>query len=274
MVPFLNRTAGWIERTALTLGVAMMLCVNASAATATAATTSKAASSPASTRAASTVATPENITPDNPVKVRDALADQTPGAAKQSITERLRSLAREPFDRIFHGRTATAQNDERMVLFMIPAPHGILYRESAHRLSVNVPLSTDDHPDTIELYQKVEGQSGRGLVIAPDAKAKGYVQRIDLIQLKMASTTKTVARGRLYLSQDAFDKADDNFAIVLVCSLEPPYLIEQREHSDPTDEEPTDITRRVSTIFASVQDVWLVNQSDGSVLYKGLRLTK
>jgi hypothetical protein len=259
VVPFLNRTL-------LTLCVAMTLCANGYAA-------DKAAAD--RTQAASAATTPETVVADDPVKVRDTLAGQTPGAASQSITERLRHLARERFDRLFHRQAASAKDDERTFLFMIPAPHGILYRSSVHRLSVNVPLSTDEHPDTIQLYQKVEGQSGRGLVIAPDAKAKGYLQKIDLIQLKEAQgTTKTAARGRLYLPQAAFDQADDNFAIVLVCSLEPPYLIEQREHTDPTDEEPTDITRRISTIYASVQAVWLVNQKDGSVLYKGLQLSR
>jgi hypothetical protein len=264
VVPFLNRTV----LTACIVAIAMLPGANASAATAAA------ASRPGSAQAASAEATPEFIAPDDPVKVRDTLAGQTPGAATQSITERLRTLARERFDRIFHKNAAATQTGERTVLFMIPAPHGILYRENVHRLSVNVSLSTDEHPDTIQLYQNVEGQSGRGLVIAPDAKAKGYVQKIDLIQLKTDGAARTSVRGRLYLPQDAFDKADDNFAIVLVCSLEPPYLIEQREHTDPTDEEPTDITRRVSTIFASVQAVWLVNQKDGSVLYKGLSLAR
>src|SRR5215469_5543799 len=107
-VLFLNRTIGWAGRSVLTLcATTMMLCANVSA-----------ASTASSAQASSTVATPETITADDPVKLRDTLAGQTPGAAKQSITERLRSLAREPFDRIFHGSAAKAESGEHTFMFM------------------------------------------------------------------------------------------------------------------------------------------------------------
>ncbi|WP_235851091.1 hypothetical protein [Paraburkholderia piptadeniae] len=243
-------------------------------ATSASANLSAATSKAAGLEASNTTAMPEHVTADDPVKVRDALAGQMPAAATQSLSDRIRNLAREPFDRIFHGHAATTENGQRTFLFMIPAPHGILYRSATHRLSVNVPLASDEHPEAIQLYLNIVGPRGRGLVIAPDAKAKGYIQNIDLIQLKTEGAAKTVARGRLMLSKEAFENAGDNFAILLVCTLEPPYLTETREHSDPTDEEPTDITRRTSTLHASVQAVWLVNQKDGSVLGKGLSLAK
>ena len=256
-----------------------LLCV-ALALSAAATTTTQAASKasvakePNNAHAASATATPDHFTPDDPVKVRDMLASQMPSTGTHSLTDRIRKLAREPYDRIVRGHETKADTGQRTFLFMIPAPHGILYRANTDMLSVNVPLASDDHPDTIQLYQNIEGQSGRGLVIAPDAKAKGFIQKIDSIELATEGSAKTTARGRLKLSQATFEQADDNFAIVLVCTLEPPYLTDAREHSDPTDEEPTDITRRTSTLHASVQAVWLVNQKDGTVLAKGLRLAK
>jgi hypothetical protein len=235
---------------------------------------SKASNEAQASQEASATATPDRFTADDPVKVRDMLASQMPSAEPHSLSDRIRKLAREPYDRIVRGHAASAENGQRTFLFMIPAPHGILYRSGTHVLSVNVPLASDDDPDMIQLYQNVVGQSGRGLVIAPDAKAKGFIQKIDSIELATQGKQKTTARGRLKLSQASFEQADDNFAIVLVCTLEPPYLTEEREHSDPTDEEPTDITRRTSTVHANVQAVWLVNKKDSTVLAKGLRLAK
>ena len=275
-VQFLNRTVASVNRIAPMLCSALALCASTAAYAAGSATAN---ASPKAVQmndadAASATAIPDHITADDPVKVRDALVGQMPGAATHSMSDRIRDLAREPFDRIFRGHAATTENGQRTFLFMIPAPHGILYRSNTHMLSVNVPLASDEHPDAIQLYLNIVGPSGRGLVIAPDAKAKGYIQKIDLIELKTEGKPKTVARGRLKLSQESFEKADDNFAVVLVCTLEPPYLTEAHEHSDPTDEEPTDITRRTSTLHASVQGVWLVNQKDGTVLANGLHLAK
>lgn len=274
VVHFLNRTVASANGIGLKLCTAAALCMSAAAYGATDAASTEAASKTAEPQASNVAALPEHFSADDPVKVRDALVGQMPAAATQSLSERLRNLAREPFDRVFHGRAATTENGQRAFLFMIPAPHGILYRSATHRLSVDVPLANDERPDVIQLYQKIVVPSGRGLVIAPDAKAKGYIQNIDLITLQTEGATKTVARGRIMLSQALFENADDNFAIVLVCTLEPPYLTETREHSDPTDDEPTDITRRTSTLHASVQAVWLVNRKDGSVLDKELHLAK
>ncbi|WP_313064216.1 hypothetical protein [Paraburkholderia sp. LEh10] len=268
---FLNRTVAWANRIVPTLCVGVALSAG-TAAHAANQSAPKAGDTPGAQ--ASTVAAQEHITPDDPVKVRDALAGQMPGAAPHSLSERLRNLAREPFGHIFRGHAAATDNGQRTFLFMIPAPHGILYRSNTDMLSVNVPLASDEHPDAIQLYESIVGPSGRGLVIAPDAKAKGYIQKIDSIELRTQGKTKTTARGRLKLSQENFEKADDYFAVVLVCTLEPPYLTETREHDEPTDEEPTDVTRRVSTLHGNIQAVWLVNRKDGTVLSKGLRLAK
>nr|WP_241018980.1 hypothetical protein [Paraburkholderia sp. Tr-20389] len=285
VVQVLNRVLASANRVLPAVGVALGVALMSSAGTAAYAASSaahKASESKASnetqgaqeTQEASATATPDRFTADDPVKVRDMLASQMPTAETHSLTDRLRKLAREPYDRFVHGHAATAENAQRTFLFMIPAPHGILYRSSTHMLSVNVPLASDDDPDAIQLYQNIEGPSGRGLVIAPDAKAKGFIQKIDSIELATEGKQKTTARGRLKLTQTSFEQADDNFAIVLVCTLEPPYLTEEREHSDPTDEEPTDITRRTSTLHANVQAVWLVNAKDNTVLAKGLHLAK
>ncbi|WP_109480414.1 hypothetical protein [Paraburkholderia sp. C35] len=268
---YLNRTVALINRMLPVLGIALTLGNSATVFAASQAAPSAEASKQAADMQA---ASGDHFIADDPVKVRDMLARQMPSTDKHSITDRIRNLAREPYDRLVHGNEGKAGDGQRTFLFMIPAPHGILYRANTDMLSVNVPLSGDEHPNTILLYQKVDGQSGRGLVIAPDAKAKGFIQKIDSIDLAAESAQKTTARGRIKLSQAAFEQADDNFAIVLVCTLEPPYLTEVREHDDPTDEEPTDITRRTSTLHANVQAVWLVNQKDNTVLAKGLRLGK
>lgn len=211
---------------------------------------------------------------DDAVAVRDTLAGQP--AAKgdsHSITERIREFAHEHLGKHESGGMSTGFDLDKTFAFAVPAPHGVLYRSSTHQLSINASLAGEDDPDLIELHRSITGPRGRKLVIAPDAKAKGYIQTIDLIELD-ADGKKTSARGRVKLSPEDFAKADGNFAILLICTLKPPYLTDLHEHSDPTDEEPTDITTRTSTLHASVNAVWLINQKDGTVLAKGLRLAK
>lgn len=53
----------------------------------------------------------------------------------------------------------------------------------------------------------------------------------------------------------------------------PPYLKDLREHHDPTDEEPTDITTRTSTLYVNVHSMWLINPQSGMVLTKKLHLS-
>ena len=81
-------------------------------------------------------------------------------------------------------------------------------------------------------------------------------------------------RGKLNLSPAAFAAANGDFAIALVCDLELPFLSDHLEHSDPTSEEPTDITTRTSTLHADVRAIWLVSPQKGIVLSKNLHLSK
>ncbi|WP_159832795.1 hypothetical protein [Burkholderia sp. 8Y] len=141
-------------------------------------------------------------------------------------------------------------------------------------LSVDVSLAAPDQPDAVLLKREVHGQSGRKLVIAPEAKAKGFVQTIDTIQLETDAHANTSVRGRAVVPSFDVSRGSSDFAIVLVCSLEPPYLSDRIEHSDPTDEEPTDITRRTSTLHGHIDAVWLVDRNDGTIVTRRLRLVK
>lgn len=91
-------------------------------------------------------------------------------------------------------------------------------------LSIDVSLAAPDQRDAILLKRQVHGQSGRKLVIAPEAKAKGFVQTIDTIQLETGERAKTTVRGRAVVPTFDASRGSDDFAIVIVCSLEPPYL--------------------------------------------------
>ncbi|WP_244818203.1 hypothetical protein [Caballeronia sp. Lep1P3] len=139
---------------------------------------------------------------------------------------------------------------------------------------MDVSLAAPEQPDAILLERNVEGQSGRKLVIAPEAKARGFVQTIDTIELETKERAKTSVRGRVVLPGFDPTHGSSDFAVVLVCSLEPPYLSDRVEHSDPTDEEPTDITRRTSTLHGRIDAVWLVDRNDGAIVTKRLRLVK
>ncbi|CAB3746308.1 hypothetical protein [Paraburkholderia solisilvae] len=215
---------------------------------------------------------------DDPVAVRAALAGKPEEAGKPTLTSRLRELvAGLPRGASHSASTGMAASgvdpQSRNFVFVVDAPLGILYRAQSHLLKVDVPLADDERPGYIVLKKSVTGSSGRRLVIAPDAKAKGYVQYVDRIELEEPGK-RTNARGRLKLSQQAFAAANGDFAIALVCHLVPPYMSDRRVHEEPTDEEPTDITTRTSTLHAEVDEVWLVDMSDGTVLSTKLRLSK
>jgi hypothetical protein len=211
---------------------------------------------------------------DDPVAVRAALAGKPEEMGKRSFAGRLRDLVAEIPHGASHGTAASSVDlDQRSLVFVVKAPLGILYRAQTRLLKVDVPLADDERPGYIVLKKTVTGSSGRRLVIAPDAKAKGYVQTIDRIELE-ADGKRTTAHGRLRLSQSAFAAANGDFAIALVCHLVPPYLTDRRDHQEPTDDEPTDITTRTSTLRADVDEVWLIDVSDGTVLSTKLSLTK
>src|SRR4029077_20960917 len=97
---------------------------------------------------------------------------------------------------------------DRDLAFVVPAPYGIRYQSKTHLLTVNVDLSDDENPGAILLKKTITGPRGRGLVVAPEAKAKGYIQHIDLIELKSGERNKTTVHGRVTLSQAAFSEAN------------------------------------------------------------------
>ncbi|WP_250493985.1 hypothetical protein [Caballeronia sp. GAWG1-1] len=230
-------------------------------------------------------ALPADFTGDDPQHVRDALSGKPSPSQPPSITSRLRGFLDRPLQRLRKSTQsasatqtaaqaqANAQADPTFA-FVIPASYGVRYQTKKKLLSVNVSLAAPTQPDAILLKETVKGQSGRKLVVAPEAKAKGFVQTFDVIQLGVEGRARTNVRGGAILAD--FDKThgDGDFAILLICTLEPPYLIDRVEHNDPTDEEPTDITRRTSTLHGRVDAVWLIDRKTGTIVTKRLNLVK
>lgn len=238
---------------------------------------------------------PPNFTGDNPVHVRDALTGHVGATAPSaSITNRVRTFLTHPLQSIRKderqaatatraagadsansaaSQSASGSQGNRTFVFVVPAAYGVRFEAKRKVVSVDVSLASPETPDAILLRQTVKGQSGRKLVIAPEAKAKGFVQTFDTIQFRTDGTTKTMVRGRT-LAPDLAHARNGDFAIVLICTLEPPYMTEQVDHSDPTDEEPTDITHRTSTLQGIVNAVWLIDRKDGTIVTKRLRLVK
>jgi hypothetical protein len=229
---------------------------------------------------------PPNFTGDNPVHVRDALTGHVSATGSSpSITNRVRTFLTHPLQSIRNderqaasatraaSQSAAGSQANRTFVFVVPAAYGVRFEAKSKVLSVDVSLASPETPDAILLRQTVKGQSGRKLVIAPEAKAKGFVQTFDTIQFRTEGNTKTMVRGRT-LAPDLAHARNGDFAIVLICTLEPPYMTEQVDHSDPTDEEPTDITHRTSTLQGIVNAVWLIDRKDGTIVTKRLRLVK
>jgi hypothetical protein len=208
---------------------------------------------------------------DDPGAVRDTLATGRVHSNWPTLTERLRDLI--PDHRPPHNLDLAKVGLDRDLVFVVPLPYGVLYRSQDHSLTVRTDLASDDAPGVIVLKKIVAGQSGRGLVVAPEAKAKGFVQQIDQIEVKLDQSSKTKVRAHLTVPQATFAKVDGDFAIALMCDLTPPYLSDQRDHSDPTDDEPTDITTRTSVLYANIRAVWLISPHTGTVLAKNLHLS-
>ncbi|RFU48424.1 hypothetical protein [Paraburkholderia sp. DHOC27] len=213
------------------------------------------------------------ISGDNPVAIRDTLAKQPLHAAPPSLPDRIRKLVDLPRHTPPHDPNLARLGLDRELVFVIAVPYGVLYESKTHELTVDADLSGDDVPGSILLKKSVKGPSGRDLVIAPEAKAKGYIQHVDLIELKANGHARTLIHGRYAVPEDAFTKTHGDFAVELHCTLLPPYLKDQHVHSDPTDENPTDITTRTSTLYADVHAIWLVSPQSGTVLTKKLRLS-
>jgi hypothetical protein len=211
---------------------------------------------------------------DDPVAIRDTLANQHIHVAPPSLRERVQSLIPIPTHKQRPNSDLAAANLDRDLFFLVRVPYGIRYRTETHQLTVSADLSGDENQRGILLQETTTGPSGRGLVIAPEAKSKGFIQHIDTIELESGESKNSTVRGRVTLSRTAYAEANGDFAIVLVGRLVPPYLIDQSNHSDPTDDEPTDITRRISRLYVNVRAVWLVSPQRGIALSKSLRLSK
>ncbi|MFL9909028.1 hypothetical protein [Paraburkholderia sp. RL17-337-BIB-A] len=211
---------------------------------------------------------------DDPVAIRDTLADRHINAAPPSLRDRVQGLIHIPTHKQRPNPDLTAANLDRDLFFLVRVPYGIRYRTETHQLTVNADLSGDENQRGILLKKTTTGPSGRGLVVAPEAKSKGFVQHIDMIELESGESKKTTVRGRVMLSRAAYAEANGDFAIVLVGRLVPPYLIDRSDHRDPTDDEPTDITTRTSRLYVDIRAIWLVSPQRGIVLSKTLHLSK
>ena len=222
----------------------------------------------------SVVVTP-NFTGDDPTAVKDALARKFTDSKARSFAHRVEDLIGAALPKTLHDSALTDAKLSRDLAFVVPAPFGIRYRSKIHVMTVDVDLSDSDRPDTIVLKKTITGPRGRKLVVAAEAKSKGYIQTIDVIELDtVGKHHKTTVHGRFALSQAAFAEGDGDLALVLICRVVPPYLTETMDHSDPSNEEPTDITTHTATLHANVRDIWLINREKGIVLAKGLHLVK
>ena len=224
---------------------------------------------------ASKDASPVDFVGDDPVAIRDALVKRGIKIDSPSLSERLRSLVHAPYDKTQRKLDLAGTGLDRDLTFVLPVHYGIRYQAEKRLLTVNVDLSGDGTPGQILLKKTITGPRGRGLVVAGEAKSKGYIQRIDLIELDAGNTMKTTVHGRVrQMSRAALAKANDDFAIVLTGRLAPPYLSTRSAHTDPDNEEPTDITTTTSTLHFDIKSIWLVSPQRGVVLSKNLHLSK
>jgi hypothetical protein len=211
---------------------------------------------------------------DDPVAIRDKLAGQHTSVESLSLSDRFRSLIRIPHGQQHSNSDLTQANLDRDLAFVVPVTYGLRYRADKHLLTVDVDLSGDENQTGILLAKTVIGPSGRKLVVAAEAKSKGFIQHIDMIELESGESKKSTVHGHVTLSRAAYAEANGDFAIVLVGRLVPPYLDDRIDHSDPTDDEPTDITTRTSVLHVAIRAIWLVSPERGDVLSKSLHLSK
>jgi hypothetical protein len=247
-----------------------------SAQAASTAAPSNGASQAAATANSDVVVTP-GFTGDDPAIIREVLARKhfDREGNPHSVTNRIKDFVGAALPRSLRERALNDGDLGRELAFVLPAPYGIHYRSKTHVMTVDVGVSDADYPDELILKKTVTGKRGRNLVVAAEAKAQGYIQKIDLVELDATGKHgETTVHGRFVLPEETYTQSNGKLAIVLLCRVVPPYLSETSEHSDPTDDEPTDITTRTSTLHAKVDDIWLINQEKGIVLTKGLRLTK
>jgi hypothetical protein len=215
----------------------------------------------------------QSLVADDPVAIRDTLAKHPIHADSHTLHERIDKILTLTGHAVPRDSNLAKLGLDRELVFTVPVPYGVLYQSKTHELTVDADLSGDDEPGSVLLKKSVKGPSGQGLVVAPEAKEKGFIQHVDLIELKVNEQSKTLIHTRFMVPQALFDKTRGDFAVQLRCMLVPPYLKDVREHSEPTDENPTDITTRTSTLYAAVHEIWLVNAQSGMVLTRKLHLS-
>ncbi|AOI87047.1 hypothetical protein [Burkholderia cepacia] len=216
------------------------------------------------------------ITGDDPVAIRDALKKLHINSHSPSLPDRVRGLVSSAVDRHGPNPDLASVDLDRDVTFVVPVRYGLRYSSRRHLLTLDVDLFDAERNDRagILLGKVTTGPRGRGLVIAPEAKAKGYIQHVDIIELDSGQGKKTAIRSRMRLSPAEHARAGGEFALVFSGRLVRPYLTEQTEHVDPSIDEPTDITTRISTLHMDIDDISLVSQSSGIVVSKKLHLSK
>lgn len=124
-------------------------------------------------------------------------------ARSPSLRDRVRGAVAGAAGR--HGPTnpdLAAVGLDRDVTFVVPVRYGLRYRSRRQLLTLDVDLfdAERDGRDGILLHKVTTGPRGRGLVIAPEAKAKGYIQHVDIIELEAGQGKKTTVRSRMRLS--------------------------------------------------------------------------
>ncbi|MCU9953083.1 MULTISPECIES: hypothetical protein [Burkholderia] len=216
------------------------------------------------------------IVGDDPVAIRDALKKQHISTIPPSLSNRVRGLVSGAAGRHGPNPDLAAVDLDRDVTFVVPVRYGLRYRSQRHLLTLDVDLFDAERDDRtgILLRKVTTGPRGRGLVIAPEAKAKGYIQQIDIIELESGKGKMSTVRSRMRLSPAVYAQTHGDFALVFSGRLVRPYLTEQIEHVDPSIDEPTDITTRISRLHMDLHAIWLVSPSSGVVLSKKLRLSK
>lgn len=239
---------------------------------ANAATAMRAADMAASNVAKSAAAYP--FVGDDPVVVRDRVANQHAHAGPPSFGDRVLRLVHLPVgnERSHHDSTDSGLADD--FTFVVPVRYGIRYQADKHRLTVNVDLSGDGDQADILIKRTVIGPSGRKLVVAPEARAKGFIQQIDVIELESGKSKKTTVRASVTLSPAAYAETEGEYAIVITGHIVPPYISDRIDHRDPTDDEPTDITTRTSRLYVDISAIWLISAQRSVVLSKALHLSK
>ncbi|WP_175923953.1 hypothetical protein [Burkholderia latens] len=216
------------------------------------------------------------IVADDPVAIRDALKKQHISASAPSLSARVRGLVSGATVRHRPNPELAAVGLDRDVTFVVPVRYGVRYQAKRQLLTVDVDLFDAERDDRtgILLRKVTTGPRGRGLVIAPEAKAKGYIQQIDIIELEPGQGKKTTVRSNVRVSPAVYAQTHGDFALVFSGRLVSPYLTEETEHADPSIEEPTDITTRISTLHMEVDGISLVSPSSGVVVARKLRLSK